>query len=186
MLGTTERPDEVPSRSFRAHGRRVVVASAALAIALGLTACGSTDSSDAKATPTTSDSATTTATASSTGAAAPAEAPTPEALQAVLVKFSDPAVSTEDKTALIVNGEQRKDKIDQMNKALAGYGALTYEVADITTAADTATAQVTITSPHGTVPAMPITWQNSDGSWKLTDQSGCLMLGFAQAPCVPA
>ncbi|WP_405165132.1 hypothetical protein OG203_08500 [Nocardia sp. NBC_01499] len=122
---------------------------------------------------------------SSAAAAGAAAAPSPDTLQAVLVKLSDPAVPTADKAKLIVDGEKRTANIDQMNKGLAGY-ALTYAVADVTTQGNTATAQVTITSPHGAVPAMPLTWENVDGTWKLSDSSGCLMLGFAQAPCVPA
>ncbi|MFE9576777.1 hypothetical protein ACFYO1_10370 [Nocardia sp. NPDC006044] len=123
--------------------------------------------------------------ASTSGSAAPATAPTPETLQAVLVKLSDPAVPTADKAKLIVNGEKRTANIDQMNKGLAGY-TLTYAVSDVTVQGNTATAQVTINSPHGAAPAMPITWENVDGTWKLSDTSGCLLLGFAQAPCVPA
>ncbi|MFG1795259.1 hypothetical protein [Nocardia sp. NPDC049149] len=121
-----------------------------------------------------------------TSASAAAGAPTAEALQSVLVKLSDPAVPTAEKTKLIVDGEKRTANIDQMNKALAGYGTLTYGVADITTQGAAATAQVTITSPHGAAPAVPLTWENVGGTWKLSDQSGCILLSFAQAPCLPA
>ncbi|MFI9404910.1 hypothetical protein [Nocardia sp. NPDC052316] len=124
-------------------------------------------------------------TSSSAAATGTAAAPSPETLQAVLVTLSDPAVPTSEKTKLIVDGEKRTANIDQMNKGLAGY-TLTYAVADITTQGNTATAQVTITSPHGALPPMPLTWENVGGTWKLSDASGCLMLGFAQAPCVPA
>ncbi|WP_228001240.1 hypothetical protein [Nocardia australiensis] len=176
-----------PAKTLRVSFATVA---AALALTVGLTACGSDDSSEAKATTSTAPStASSGAAVSSTaghGDHSTDAAPTPETLQAVLVKLSDPATSTTDKAALIVNGEQRTANIDQMNKALGNYGTLTYTVADITTEGNTATAQVTITSPHGAAPAMPLTWEHVDGMWKLSDASGCLMLGFAQAPCVPA
>ncbi len=167
----------LPARILRVS---VATATAALAVTVGLAGCSSDDNkSDAKVS---SSSVVASSSAAATGNAA---APTPETLQAVLVKLSDPAVPTAEKTKLIVDGEKRTANIDQMNKGLAGY-TLTYAVADITTQGNTATAQVTITSPHGAVPPMPLSWENVGGTWKLSDASGCLMLGFAQAPCVPA
>ncbi|WP_433678401.1 hypothetical protein [Nocardia sp. CA-119907] len=162
----------------------MVIAAAAMAATVGLTACGSDDKSDGKASATTSAAATTSP--AGHGDHGSAAAPTAEALTAVLDALSDPAKSTAEKTELIVGGEKRTANIDQMNQALGSYGKLTYAVADITASGNTATAQVTITSPHGTAPAMPMTWEYVDGTWKLSDASGCLMLGFAQAPCVPA
>ncbi|MGY4102572.1 hypothetical protein ACW2Q0_23885 [Nocardia sp. R16R-3T] len=162
----------------------MVITAAALAATVGLTGCGSDDKSDTKATSTTSAAATTGA--AGHGDHGSAAAPTAETLIAVLDTISDPAKPTSEKTKLIVDGEKRTANIDQMNQALGGYGKLTYTVADITTSGNSATGQVTITSPHGTVPAMPMTWDYVDGTWKLSDASGCLMLGFAQAPCAPA
>ncbi|MFI6217448.1 hypothetical protein ACIBCD_36050 [Nocardia brasiliensis] len=159
----------------------VATAAAALAVTIGLSGCGSDDGkSDTKS------SSSSVVASSSAAPSAAAGAPTADSLQAVLVKLSDPAVPTADKAKLIVDGEKRTANIDQMNKALAGYGTLTYAVADVTTQGSTATAQVTITSPHGAAPATPLTWENVGGTWKLSDASGCLLLGFAQAPCVPA
>ncbi|MEV2222418.1 hypothetical protein AB0E01_21385 [Nocardia vinacea] len=171
----------LPARTLRMS---MVVAAAAMAATVGLTGCGSDDKSDAKATSTTSAAASTSA--AGHGDHGNAAAPTAETLTAVLDALSDPAKPTSEKTKLIVDGEKRAANIDQMNQALGSYGKLTYAVADITTSGNSATAQVTITSPHGTAPAMPLTWEHVDGSWKLSDASGCLMLGFAQAPCVPA
>ncbi|MFI6365523.1 hypothetical protein ACIBG0_22505 [Nocardia sp. NPDC050630] len=162
----------------------MVITAAAMAATVGLTGCGSDDKPDTKATTTLSAAATTSA--AGHGDHGSAAAPTVETLTAVLDSLSDPAKPTSEKTKLIVNGEKRTANIDQMNQALGGYGKLTYAVADITTSGNSATAQVTITSPHGTAPAMPLTWEYADGTWKLSDASGCLMLGFAQAPCVPA
>ncbi|MFE3443046.1 hypothetical protein ACFXNW_08440 [Nocardia sp. NPDC059180] len=166
-----------------------VAAAATVALSLGMTACGSDD--DSSDTAATSTSATTSAAAAATSGAehgdhGTGEAPTPETLQGVLDKLASPDVPTAEKTQLIVNGEQRTANIDQMNAALAGYGTLTFGVADVTTEGSTATAQVTIGSPNGAAPPMPLTWENVDGTWKLSDASGCLLLGFAQAPCVPA
>ncbi|MEU2035298.1 hypothetical protein [Nocardia amamiensis] len=169
----------LPARTLRVS---VATAAAALAISCGLAACGSDD--DSAATTTSAASATATSNTHGHGDHATG-APTAETLQAVLVKLADPTVPTAEKTKLIVNGEQRASNIDRMNAGLQGY-KLTFTVADITSQGNTANAQVTITSPHGSAPAVPLTWENVDGTWKLSDASGCLLLGFAQAPCVPA
>ncbi|MGY2114567.1 hypothetical protein ACW9HR_11680 [Nocardia gipuzkoensis] len=168
----------LPARTLRVS---LATAAAALALSGALAACGSDDDSTTSA----ATSATTSAAASGTHGDHATGAPTAETLQAVLVKLADPNVPTPEKSKLIVNGEQRTANIDQMNKGLQGY-ALTFTVADITTQGTTANAQVTIASPHGASPAVPLSWENVDGTWKLSDASGCLLLGFAQAPCVPA
>ncbi|WP_330229993.1 hypothetical protein OHA40_28910 [Nocardia sp. NBC_00508] len=168
----------LPARTLRVS---LATAAAALAISCGLAACGSDDDSAAT---TTTVAATATSSTHSHGDHA-AGAPTAETLHAVLVKLADPTVATAEKAKLIVNGEQRTANIDKMNAGLQGY-ALTFTVADITTQGNTANAQVTIGSPHGAAPAVPLTWEDVDGTWKLSDASGCLLLGFAQAPCVPA
>ncbi|WP_159844055.1 hypothetical protein [Nocardia sp. CY41] len=168
----------LPARTLRVS---LATAAAALAISGALAACGSDDDT------ATATSATTSAAASGThdhGDHATA-APTAESLQAMLGKFADSNVPTAEKSKLIVNGEQRTANIDQMNKGLQGY-TLTFTVADLTVQGNTANAQVTITSPHGAAPAVPLSWENVDGTWKLSDAAGCLLLGFAQAPCVPA
>ncbi|MGY2010413.1 hypothetical protein ACW9HJ_18205 [Nocardia gipuzkoensis] len=170
----------LPARTLRVS---LATAAAAVALCGALAACGSDDDSTTSA----ATSATTSAAASGTHSHGDhaTGAPTAETLQAVLVKLADPNVPTPEKSKLIVNGEQRTANIDQMNKGLQGY-ALTFTVADITTQGTTANAQVTIASPHGASPAVPLSWENVDGAWKLSDASGCLLLGFAQAPCVPA
>ncbi|MEU2037349.1 hypothetical protein [Nocardia niwae] len=171
----------LPARTLRVS---LATAAAAVAITGALAACGSDDDS---ATTSAATSATTSAAASGTHAHGDhaTGAPTADSLQAMLGKLADPNVPTAQKAALIVNGEQRTANIDQMNKGLQGY-TLTFTVADIATQGNTTNAQVTITSPHGAAPAVPLTWENVDGTWKLSDASGCLLLGFAQAPCVPA
>jgi hypothetical protein len=170
----------LPTRTLRVS---LATAAAALAISGALTACGSDDDSSTSA----ATSATISAAASGThdhGDHATG-APTAETLQATLVKLADPNVPTAEKSKLIVNGDKRTANIDQMNAGLQGY-TLTFAVADLTTQGNTANAQVTISSPHGAAPAVPLTWENVDGTWKLSDASGCLLFGFAQAPCVPA
>lgn len=176
----------LPPRTVRVT---VAAAAAALAVTVGLTGCGDSDDS---ATNTTS-STTSIAAAPSSETTAPgapsgdnADAPTVDSLTAILTKLSDPAVSTDDKTALIVDGEQRRANIDQMNGQLANYGTLTYDVTNVATTGDTTTADVTITSPHGTAPGFPVTFEKVEGEWLISDASGCLLLGFAQAPCTPA
>lgn len=157
-----------------------VLATAAIIGSAGLTACGAdgedSDGTGASATTTTNDD----------HGDHHVQAPAPEALQATLDTMVDPAVPAEDKTNLLVNGEKRRTNVEQMNSALAGYGKLTFAVADVSTENTTATAQVTITSPHGAAPAMPLTWEHQNATWKLSDDAGCLLFSFAKAPCTPA
>ncbi len=178
-----DRAERLPTMLLPARTLRVSFATAAAALALSgaLAACGSDDDSTSAAT-----SATTSSAASDTHGHGDhaAGAPSAETLQAVLVKLADPKVPTAEKSKLIVNGDKRTANIDQMNAGLQGY-TLTFTVADVTTQGNTANAQVAITSSHGTAPAMPLTWEKADSSWKLSDASGCLLLGLAQAPCVP-
>ncbi|MFI9503089.1 hypothetical protein [Nocardia sp. NPDC052566] len=159
----------------------MATAAAALAVTVGLAACGSDDKSDTAKATSTSAAASTSAAHGEHGKTA---APTAEELQATLTLLADPAKPTADKTAAIVNGEKRSANIDKMNQGLAGYN-LTFAVSDIKVEGPKATAQVVINSPHGAAPAMPLTWENIDGKWKLSDASACTMLGFAQAPCTP-
>ncbi|WP_280346863.1 hypothetical protein [Nocardia neocaledoniensis] len=174
----------LPARTIRVT---VATAAAALAVTVGLTGCGGSDDSSTNAT----SSSTSISAAPSSISATPAPsgdnaaAPSTDSLKATLVQFADPALSTDEKSKLIVNGEARKANIDQMNGMLAGY-TLSFAVANVVPSGNSATADVTITSPHGTAPAFPVTWENVDGTWKLSDTSGCLLLGFAQAPCTPA
>ncbi|WP_328400354.1 hypothetical protein [Nocardia sp. NBC_00403] len=166
----------LPARTLRVS---VATAAAAVTVTLGLTACGSDDKSDTA----TATSTSVVATSADHGAHGTATAPLADELKATLTLVADPAKSTAEKTALIVNGDKRSANIDQMNQALAGYGALTFAVTDVKVEGTTATAQVVITSPHGAAPAMPMTWEHVDGKWKLSDATACTMLGFAQAPC---
>ncbi|MBB5917090.1 hypothetical protein BJY24_006002 [Nocardia transvalensis] len=154
---------------------------AALAVT-GITACGSDKSDDtATATATTSAVSASTAAHDHSGAAAPA----PEALQATLDGFVDPAKPTADKEKLVVDGAKRTANIDTMTQGLANYGTITFAVSDVKTEGETATAQVVITSPHGPAPAMPMTWQHADAGWQLSDASACQILAMGKAPCQP-
>lgn len=169
----------LPARTLRLA---VATAAAALAVTVGLTACGSDDESDTKATTSSSVAATTSA--ASHGDHPAGAAPTAEELQATLALIADPAKSTAEKQAVVVNGEKRAANLDALNQMLAGY-ALTFAVSDVKVDGTTATAQVVINSPHGSAPAMPLTWEHVDGKWKLSDASACTMLGFSPAPCTP-
>lgn len=172
----------LPPRTIRVT---VATAAAALAVTVGLTGCGGSDDSSTKATSSSTSIAAAPSSISATPSGDNAAAPTADSLKATLLEFSDPALSTDEKAKLIVNGEARKSNIDQMNGMLAGY-TLSFAVANVVTTGNTTTADVTITSPHGTAPAFPVTWEQVDGTWKISDASGCLLLGFAQAPCTPA
>ncbi|WP_280424618.1 nuclear transport factor 2 family protein [Nocardia carnea] len=177
----------LPARTLRLS--RVAVATAAAgALALGLTACGSDDTGAAA---TSSVAATTSAPAHDHGDdhehGDSAAAPTAQSLQSVLEQITNPDVTVDQKVNLIVDGENRRGQLEQLNAALQNYRGLTYTVADITVEGDTATGQTTITSPRGgSAPPAPVTWQEEDGAWKLSDDGACLLLGFAQIPCAPA
>ncbi|MFQ6392701.1 hypothetical protein ACLMAJ_04560 [Nocardia sp. KC 131] len=160
----------------------MATAVAAVAVTVGLTACGSDDKADTAEASTTTSAA---ATSADHGAHGTETAPTADDLKATLVLVADPTKSTAEKTAVIVNGDKRTANIDQMNQALGAYGTLIFAVTDVKVEGTTATAQVVITSPHGSAPAMPMTWEHVDGKWKLSDAAACTMLGFAQAACTP-
>ncbi|MBF6232892.1 hypothetical protein [Nocardia farcinica] len=171
----------LPAKSLRLC---VATAAAALALTAGLAGCSDDESSDTAAT-STSAAATSAAATSSAGGDHDHAAPTAEELQGTLTLFADPAKTTADKTAVVVDGDKRAANIDTMNQVLGGYGPLTFAISDIKTEGESATAQVVITSPHGVAPAMPLTWQHEDDKWKISDASACTLLAFAQAPCTP-
>ncbi|MFI5717189.1 hypothetical protein [Nocardia sp. NPDC051750] len=161
----------------------------AAALAAGLTACGSDDG-----TGTPETSAATSSVADPTTAAEhdhdhgdSGDAPTAESLQATLEQITNPDVSVDDKVNLIVDGENRRGLLEQLNAALQSYRGITYQVAEVTVDGETATGQTTITSPTGqSAPPMPMTWQHEDDIWKLSDAAACVLLSFAQIPCAPA
>ncbi|WP_280269979.1 hypothetical protein [Nocardia wallacei] len=149
-----------------------------------MTACGSDNPEDSAASSTTAAAASSAASGSAhdhSGAAAP----TPEALQATLDGFVDPAKSTADKQKLVEDGEKRAANIDTMTQGLANYGKITFTVSDVKTEGERATAQVVVTSPHGAAPAMPMTWEHDDAGWQLSDASACQILAMGKAPCQP-
>ncbi|MGW0178355.1 hypothetical protein [Nocardia sp. NPDC003345] len=180
----------LPARRLRLS--RVAAATAAtVALAVGLTACGSDDAGSR-----TAETSAVTGSAAPTGAAGdghdhdhgePADAPTAESLQAGLDTFVNPDVPVDDKVALVVDGEQRRDLFEQLNAALQTYRGITFQVAGIEVDGDTATADTTITSPRGySAPPDEFTWQHEDDSWKLSDADACVLFGFAQIPCKAA
>ncbi|WP_307828422.1 hypothetical protein [Antrihabitans sp. YC2-6] len=157
---------------------KTMVASAAAVVALGISACGSDDDSSSDATTTSAAAAATTTTTSAAAAAGPSA----EELQAPLVALADLTKPAADRAVLLVNGEARIPNIDTMTAALQSYGQITFAVRDITTAGTTANATTDVTTVHGTAP-MPFTWENVDGTWKLSDASTCQLLALGQAPC---
>lgn len=171
----------LPAKSLRLC---VATSAAALALTAGLAGCSDDESSDTAATSTSAAATSAAATSSASGDHDHA-APTAEELQGTLTLFADPAKTTADKTAVVVDGDKRAANIDTMNQVLGGYGPLTFAISDIKTEGESATAQVVITSPHGVAPAMPLTWQHEDDKWKISDASACTLLAFAQAPCTP-
>jgi hypothetical protein len=170
-------------RSFQ----RGVVAAGAIILAVGLTACGSDDDTADVGGGTTTTS---TATANSSSAAPDSSsattdsstAPTAAELQSTLALIVDPARPMTERTAVIVNGDARTANLDAVAKALANYGQITFVIDQITVTGNTATAQVQITSPHGTLPT-PMSWEQVDGTWKLSDASACQILAMGGVAC---
>ncbi|MFI1460059.1 nuclear transport factor 2 family protein [Nocardia carnea] len=178
----------LPARTPRLF-RIAAATAAAVALALGSTACGSDD--DTGTTATSSVAVTTSASAHDHGDdpehGDSADAPTAQSLQSILEQITNPDVTVDEKVNLIVDGENRRGLLEQLNAALQNYRGLSYTVTDITVEGDTATGQTTITSPRGgSAPPAPVTWEEDDGAWKLSDDGACLLLGFAQIPCAPA
>ncbi|OUS95843.1 hypothetical protein [Rhodococcus sp. NCIMB 12038] len=151
---------------------RSVIAVGAVVLALGMSACSSDDGSDTAA-------ATSAATSSQADAAA---APTPEELLGTLQLLVDPARPVDDKTAVVVDGDERRPNLEAMTAAMANY-PVSFTVTDVQVEGDTATANVAIVSPHGTAAPTAWTWENVDGVWKVSDESTCTLLGMARASC---
>ncbi|MCQ4120078.1 hypothetical protein [Rhodococcus tibetensis] len=154
---------------------KAAVAAGAVVLALGLSACSSDDTTPATATTAT---AAATATADQDSVAAPSSAELLTTLQ-VLV---DPARPVNEKTVVVVEGEKRRSNIEAMTAATANY-PVSFAVADVQVDGDIATANVAVTSPHGTAAPTPWTWENVDGTWKLSDESTCALLGMARTGC---
>ncbi|WP_067666443.1 hypothetical protein [Nocardia miyunensis] len=116
-------------------------------------------------------------------AAADAPAPAPQELQSSLNQFVDPGIPAAAKTKLIVGGDRRQGNIEKMNKGLANYGKVGFTVSNVQSKGDTANAQVAISSPHGTMPGVPMTWQHTAAGWQISDGTACVILAMGKAPC---
>ncbi len=151
--------------------RTSVIAAGAVLVALGLTACSS------------SDSDTTAADQTSTAAAAAAAGPATDELAATLGTFFDPAVLAADKVVLVEDGTKQAAVLEQFNTVLQGY-PLTSEVTKVVSVdADTATATVTLTGPHGGAP-VELDFDEIDGKWVLSDEATCTILSMGRMTCV--
>ncbi|OYD70454.1 hypothetical protein [Rhodococcus sp. OK302] len=162
--------------------RKTLVSACAVAAVLALGACGSDDSKDTAAATSTSVAAATSAKSTSASTAA---APTADELNAALITLIDPAKPIAEKTALVVDGSARQANIDTMGTALGANPAykITFTVENVKVDGETATADVAIVSPHGTMPGTQWTWELEDGSWKLADTSACTLFEMGRAPC---
>lgn len=151
----------------------VATVAAVAAVTASLAGCSSDDksSSDAKGSTTTSSAA-----------AVTAPAPTADTLQSVLTAFADPAKPAADKAKLVVDGDKRLGNIDTMNQGLAHY-QVGFAVGEIKQDGTKADAKVSVTSPHGTMPDVPMSFQYTDSAWKLSDAGACTILGMARAAC---
>jgi hypothetical protein len=116
-------------------------------------------------------------------ATADAPAPTPGQLQSTLDQFADPGVPTGAKTQLMVNGGAHSGNIDRMNQGLRDYGHVGFTVSNVQANGNIANAKVAIVSPHGTMPGVPMSWQNTGAGWELTESTGCAILAMSMQPC---
>ncbi len=158
----------------------VATVAAALAVTGTLAGCGSDDTDSGSTTAAGSVSATTVA--PDDNAAAPAV--TAAELRSTLTTFADPAVPAADKAKLVTDGDQRVALIERMNQGLANY-QVTFTVTEVRQDGDRADADVDVTSPHGTMPDVAMTWEYDDSTWKISDASACTILGMARAACQP-
>ncbi|MGW5226036.1 hypothetical protein ACWEP5_13950 [Nocardia niigatensis] len=147
----------------------VATVAALAAVTATVTGCSSDDKGTASSTTTVP-------------AAATAPAPTADALQGVLTAFADPAKPAADKAKLVVDGDKRLQNIDTMNQGLAHY-QVGFTVGEIKQDGTKADAKVSVTSPHGTMPDVPMAFQYTGGAWKLSDAGACTILGMARAAC---
>ena len=109
------------------------------------------------------------------------DVPSAQVLQDNLALLVDPAKPAADKVAGVVNGNTRIANYEKLTAAMANY-PVTFAVKDVTLKGHDAAATVDVGSPHGSMP-MPMTWENVDGQWKLSDTSSCQLLAMGQAPC---
>lgn len=154
---------------------RTAVAAGAVALALGLASCSSDDTADT--TPATATTA-----AAATSVEDSVAAPSSDELLTTLQVLVDPARPVDEKTAVVVEGDERRSNIEAMTAATANY-PVSFTVTDVQVDGDIATAKVAVTSPHGTAAPTPWTWENVDGTWKVSDESTCALLGMARTGC---
>jgi len=158
---------------------RTLLAAAAVAAVALLPAC-SDSSSDTTTTDSTATSATTTATTTTATAAAPVDA---AVLQQPVDVFFDPAASTDDRVAVVEDGDEHRAELDQFTGVLAGY-PLTGTVGEVTVVDDdTVTATTEVAGPHGGAP-MPLHFSRTDdGRWVLDDDDACSILEMGRITC---
>ncbi|HEY5858309.1 MAG TPA: nuclear transport factor 2 family protein [Aldersonia sp.] len=108
--------------------------------------------------------------------------PSAQDLQDQLTRLFDPAVPATEKQALIEDGAGRAALLEQFNGILAGY-PLTASVTAVTVVDDdTVSANADIAGPHGGAP-VPVTFDNDNGTWVLSDDSTCLIFGLGRIAC---
>ncbi|MBL1073894.1 hypothetical protein JK358_05760 [Nocardia sp. 2] len=117
------------------------------------------------------------------GPAVAAPTPSAEELQSTLTRFTDPNVPSAEKQTLMVGGDRRASNIDTMTGKLANYGTIGWGVSGVQVDGESANASVAISSPHGTMPGVPMTWEYADGSWKLSEGTACTILAMGKAAC---
>lgn len=163
--------------------RTPLIAAGAVVLALGVAACSSDDNGDTAAATTTAAAAATTTSANTSASAAAGAVPEAADLDAVFVKFFDPALPAADKALLIEDGTEQVAVLEQFNGVLQGY-PLSGEVTKVVAVDDdTVTATTTIGGPHGGAP-VDVTFDENDGTWVISEDAACQILGMGRLTCV--
>ncbi|MGA9872635.1 MAG: hypothetical protein WBQ44_16035 [Rhodococcus sp. (in: high G+C Gram-positive bacteria)] len=158
--------------------RKAMVAGVAIAAALTMTACSSDEGSD-------NGTASTTSSAMSSASAAPQASgdyppvPSPEELNAELLRGLDPAVPVEEKAQLIQGAEADPELINQVAAAAVQNGA-DIQITSVDDLGDgTLNAGATLTI-NGQANPGSFVFVAEDGKWKLSKDNACGLVQLAQ------
>lgn len=155
-----------------------IAAATLLTVSLGLAGCSGDDK------PATGSGSTAAATKSASKSAG---APTPTAadLNAILTKASDPAISTNEKTQTVQNGESAPEIFDTMAKSKQESGA-NFQVVDPILPGytpDSVLATVNFTIPNrAPQTAENVEFIHENGTWKLSQSWACTLIKNTVAP----
>lgn len=153
---------------------------ATLGAALALGACTSDEDASTEGTETE-----TSAVEETTSEAATAPLPTPEELNEVLARATDPNLSMEEKVNTVENGETAPELFDVMTASQAESGAEFQVVNPVLPGyiPNSALASVNLTLPDQPAqPAENVEFIYEDGNWKLSQSWACTLITNTVTP----